>query len=44
MASGRRLSTTSSTRSQQVGRDVVVDGELAGVHDPHVHARPAMAW
>ena len=35
VASGRRLSTTSSTRSRRSGRDLVVDAELAGVDDAH---------
>ena len=38
VASGRRLRTTSSTASREVGRDVFVHAELAGVDDAHVHA------
>ena len=36
MASGRRLRRTSSTRLEEVLRDFLVDGELAGVDDAHV--------
>ena len=36
VASGRRLSSTSSTRFEQLGRNLFVDGQLAGVDDAHV--------
>ena len=40
VASGRRAKMMSSTCSSRLGfGDVLVDDQLAGVHDPHVHAR-----
>ena len=38
MASGRRLSSTSSTRSRRSSGNLLVDLELAGVDDAHVQA------
>jgi len=38
VASGRRLNSTSSTRSRQILRNVRIHTELAGIDDAHGHA------